>query len=948
MSQNLKTLITKLNDLSRKAAERAASLCMARGHYEVDLEHFMLALLEQPDSDVAVLARRFGVALPDLQRDLEAELSRFKSGNGRTPVFSAHLPVLFEHGWLIASLASHTARIRSGHLLLALLTEPTLSQLARRSSALFARFPVDELKHKLSEFCADSVEGIQADRESAQAQGRGQAAGQGDETDECREGDSAGGTQTKRKTPALDQFTTNLTQRAAEGKVDPVIGRDTEIRQAIDILMRRRQNNPILTGEAGVGKTAVVEGLALRVAQGDVPTPLQGVAIHVLDMGLLQAGASVKGEFENRLKGVIDEVKQSPHPIILFIDEAHTMIGAGGQAGQNDAANLLKPALARGELRTIAATTWGEYKKYFEKDAALARRFQVIKVEEPSEELACAMLRGMAPLMERHFHVRLFDEAIQEAVRLSARYISGRQLPDKAISVLDTACAKVALGQSATPARIEDARKRLERLDAESQALRREVAVGGQHGPRLGELAGERAAISATLKADEERWAFEQQLVNDILALRTKLEQQAGGLSLQEGGAEPALAPEGMTTADTAGAAKTGKARNGNAAKDAPVQHASPDHELLAMKQAELAALQGEAPLVPMQVDGHVVAEIVAAWTGIPLGKMVKDEIKTVRNLQATLQERVIGQDHALASVAQRVRTARAGLEDPNKPKGVFLFVGPSGVGKTETALALADTLYGGERNLITINMSEYQEAHSVSGLKGSPPGYVGYGEGGVLTEAVRRKPYSVVLLDEVEKAHPDVLEMFFQVFDKGLMDDAEGREIDFRNTVIILTSNAGSQQIMQACFAHDEEAGGTVMKSPEQLPAADDLAEALRPVLYKTFKPAFIGRTKVVPYYPLSDDVLAEVIKLKLDRIAARVRANHQAQLAYDDALIDTVLARCTEVDTGARAVDHILNGSLLPQVADAVLARMAEGQAIAQIKVSAGKDGQFKFKVS
>jgi type VI secretion system protein VasG len=951
MSQNLKTLITKLNDLSRRAAERAASLCMARGHYEVDLEHFMLALLEQPDSDIAVLARRYGVALPDLQRDLEAELSRFKSGNGRTPVFSAHLPVLLEHGWLIASLASHTARIRSGDLLLALLTEPTLSQLARRSSALFARFPVDELKHKLEELTRDSAEGQQALREAAQANA---AAGAG--TGDDAEAEAGQGAKAGRKTPALDQFTTNLTQRARDGKVDPVIGRDMEIRQAIDILMRRRQNNPILTGEAGVGKTAVVEGLALRVAEGDVPSPLQGVAIHVLDMGLLQAGASVKGEFENRLKGVIDEVKQSPHPIILFIDEAHTMIGAGGQAGQNDAANLLKPALARGELRTIAATTWGEYKKYFEKDAALARRFQVIKVEEPSEDLACAMLRGMAPLMEKHFNVRLFDEAIQEAVRLSARYISGRQLPDKAVSVLDTACAKVALGQSATPARIEDARKRLERLDAESAALRREEAAGAQHPVRLAELASSRAELITGLKADEERWAFEQQLVSDILALRSKLEQQAGGLSAHEaqqpqqaGAAQAAHAAEAasQTAADAAGvAAKASKAKGKT--KDAAPRYASPDHELLAMKQAELAALQGEAPLVPMQVDGHVVAEIVAAWTGIPLGKMVKDEIKTVRNLQATLQERVIGQDHALGAIAQRVRTARAGLEDPNKPKGVFLFVGPSGVGKTETALALADILYGGERNLITINMSEYQEAHSVSGLKGSPPGYVGYGEGGVLTEAVRRKPYSVVLLDEVEKAHPDVLEMFFQVFDKGLMDDAEGREIDFRNTVIILTSNAGSQQIMQACFAHDEEAGGTVMKSPEQLPAADDLAEALRPVLYKTFKPAFIGRTKVVPYYPLSDDVLVEVIKLKLDRIAARVQANHQAVLAYDDALIDTVLARCTEVDTGARAVDHILNGSLLPEVADAVLARMAEGQAIAQIKVSAGKGGEFKFKVS
>lgn len=932
MSQNLKTLISKLNDTTRRAAERAASLCMARGHFEVDLEHFMLALLEPPQTDLAVLCQRFEVSVTALQRDLETELSQFKNGNTRTPVFSAHLPVLLEHAWLIASLESHAARIRSAHVLLALLTEPSLSQLARRVSSQFARFKLDELKHCLNDITQGSVEAAQSVRDAQAPAAGGEVEGPA--------GAALGG-----KTPALDQFTTNLTQRAREGKVDPVIGRDAEIRQAIDILMRRRQNNPILTGEAGVGKTAVVEGLALRVALGDVPTPLQGVAIHVLDMGLLQAGASVKGEFENRLKNVIDEVKRSPHPIILFIDEAHTMIGAGGQAGQNDAANLLKPALARGELRTIAATTWGEYKKYFEKDAALARRFQVIKVEEPSEELACAMLRGMAPLMEKHFGVRLLDEAIAEAVRLSARYISGRQLPDKAVSVLDTACAKVALGQSATPARIEEARKHLERLDAEAAALLREVAAGARHDGRLDELRVLREAVTVSLQADEARWGVEQQLVQDIRVLRDKLEHQAGGLSMAEAeqGAQTGAVTHGGAASPTpAPAATKGRKKSGLSV------FASADHELLASKQAELAALQGEAPLVPMQVDGHVVAEIIAAWTGIPLGKMVKDEIQTVRNLQATLQERVIGQDHALAAIAQRVRTARAGLEDPNKPKGVFLFVGPSGVGKTETALALADILYGGERNLITINMSEYQEAHSVSGLKGSPPGYVGYGEGGVLTEAVRRKPYSVVLLDEVEKAHPDVLEMFFQVFDKGLMDDAEGREIDFRNTVIILTSNAGSQHIMQACFEQDEELGGAVMKSAETLPDADTLAEVLRPTLYKTFKPAFVGRTKVVPYYPLNDDVLADVIKLKLDRIAARVKANHQADLAYDDALIDTVLARCTEVDTGARAVDHILNGALLPEVADSVLARMAEGRPIQKIKVSAGKDGQFKFRVS
>ncbi|WKB52787.1 type VI secretion system ATPase TssH [Eleftheria terrae] len=900
MSTQLKTLISKLNTTTRRAAERAAALCVSRGHYEVDLEHLFLALLEDPRSDVALLCRRYDVSPTELQGDLDRELAQFKTGNTRTPVFSAHLPVLFEHGWLIASLESHTMRVRSGHLLLALLTEPALSQIAARASRLFARFPQDELKHRLAELTPGSDETVDA------------AASTRPEADGAPADDSSpAATRPAGKTPALDQFTTNLTQRARDGKVDPVIGRDAEIRQMIDILMRRRQNNPIITGEPGVGKTALVEGLALRIAQDDVPPPLRGVALHVLDMGLLQAGASVKGEFESRLKNVIDEVKRSPHPIILFIDEAHTMIGAGGQPGQNDAANLLKPALARGELRTIAATTWGEYKKYFEKDAALARRFQVVKVDEPSEPVAAAMLRAMGPLMEKHFGVRIFEEAITEAVRLSHRYITGRQLPDKAISVLDTACAKVALGQSSTPAAIEDGRRQLEQIALETAALERESALGATHLVRLQELRSQRQAVQDRLGSDEARWEQEKALVQEIVALRSRLEQSP-----------PALPVPVEATAKPR--------RKASAASPVPPE--------LAAKLAQLAALQGESPLVPMQVDAHVVAEIVAAWTGIPLGKMVKDEIKTVLRLQPALQARVIGQDHALQAVAQRVRTARAQLEDPNKPKGVFLFVGPSGVGKTETALALADILYGGERNVITINMSEYQEAHTVSGLKGSPPGYVGYGEGGVLTEAVRRKPYSVVLLDEIEKAHPDVLELFFQVFDKGVMDDAEGREIDFRNTIIILTSNVGSSQIMQACL--NKPAG--------EVPGAEALAELLRPTLYKAFKPAFLGRMKVVPYYPLSDDMLERIIRLKLDRVAQRVAANHKAKFEYDEALVEAVLARCTEVDTGARNVDHILNGTLLPEIAEAVLGRMAEGEPLAKIKVGAGKDGGFKYKVS
>ncbi|MDL2357455.1 MAG: type VI secretion system ATPase TssH, partial [Pseudomonadota bacterium] len=694
-----------------------------------------------------------------------------------------------------------------------------------------------------------------------------------------------------RATPALDQFTTCLTGRARDGQLDPVIGRDAEIRQAIDILMRRRQNNPILTGEAGVGKTAVVEGLALRIAAGEVPEVLRGVEIHALDMGLLQAGASVKGEFENRLKNVIDEVKKSPHAIILFIDEAHTMIGAGGAAGQNDAANLLKPALARGELRTIAATTWSEYKKYFEKDAALARRFQVVKVEEPDEETACAMLRAMAPLMERHFGVRVYDDAISEAVRLSHRYISGRQLPDKAISVLDTACAKVALGQSATPALVEAGVRLLERIDAQAAALMREESAGAEHGAKLSALRVQRIAATEEQRQVQRRWEQEQSLNAQIQRLRSGLEQ--------------------------------GTTQGANGALRSLIE--------------ELRAVQGESPLVPVQVDGQVVAEIVAGWTGIPLGRMVKDEIKTVMNLQALLEERILGQSHAGAVVAQRVRTARASLDDPNKPKGVFLFVGSSGIGKTETALALADLLYGGERKLVTINMSEYQEAHSVSGLKGAPPGYVGYGEGGVLTEAVRRNPYSVVLLDEVEKAHADVLELFFQVFDKGVLDDAEGRQIDFRNTIIILTSNVASALMMQACLN----------KPAAELPGPEQLAEIIRPQLMKHFKPAFLGRLTVVPFYPIGDEILARIIRLKLDRIGARIDRNHQARFDYDDALVNAVLARCTEVDSGARNVDTILNGTVLPEIADSVLARMAEGGAIARIKVSATRAGKFKYAI-
>ncbi len=881
MSSSLKTLIAKLNTTCRQAAEQAVNRCRARGHFEVEVEHLLLALLEQRHSDVSVIVKRRGLSLEKLESELSQELNTLRDGNTRTPVFSTQLPVWLESAWLIASLEAQDGAIRSGHLLLALLAQPALAQRATRISTILAQLSPDDLKAHFEQFTEGSQEQDPTCNPASPAK-------------------SNEGAAIRVKTPALDQFTTSLTQRARDGHLDPVIGREAEIRQVIDILMRRRQNNPILTGEAGVGKTAVAEGLAQAIVAGEVPKALVGVELLALDMGLLQAGASVKGEFELRLKNVIEEVKQHPVPIILFIDEAHTLIGAGGTAGQNDAANLLKPALARGELRTLAATTWSEYKKYFEKDAALTRRFQMVKVDEPSEPVASAMLRALVPLMEQHFTVRVLDEAVTEAVRLSHRYISARQLPDKAVSVLDTACSRVALSQGIRPAVIADLQKQLEQLDVQRQALIREHASGAQHDKRLADLQTQSVALTQQLDEANALWQEETALVGRITELRAELERGASPTSGRKKAAVSLLRAE------------------------------------LDQALEALATVQGERPLLPLQVDANVIAQVISAWTGIPLGKMVKDEIRTVRTLGDVLETRVIGQPHALAAIAQRVRTARAYLEDPNKPKGVFLFVGPSGVGKTETALALADALYGGERKLITFNMSEYQEAHSVSGLKGSPPGYVGYGEGGQLTEAVRRNPYSVVLLDEVEKAHPDVLELFYQVFDKGVLDDAEGREIDFRNTLIILTSNTASSLIMQACLN----------KTPDELPDVKQLSELIRPTLYKTFKPAFLGRMDVVPYYPINDDSLAAIIRLKLDRVRRRVEASHHAEFHYDDALVESLLARCTEVDIGARAVDQIINGSLLPEIADTVLARMADGQGLSRIKVGANKRG-FTYQI-
>ena len=887
MALNLRSLIARLNTNCRGAMEGAAGLCMSRGHYEVEVEHVLLKLMEVENTDIRRILRQFEIAPEALERELGKALDGFKTGNQRTPALSAMIPKLFEQSWGWASIEFGEAKVRSGHLLIALLADSELRRLVSVSARSLEKINLETLTknfHSLTE----------ASSEARDARALGDTGGSAISGGDPATPGAAGAGGKPSRTPNLDQYCINLTQRAREGKLDPVLGRDSEIRLMIDVLTRRRQNNPILTGEAGVGKTAVVEGLAMRIAINDVPPILHGVELLSLDLGLLQAGASVKGEFENRLKGVIEEVKSSPKPIIMFIDEAHTLIGAGGAAGQNDAANLLKPALARGEMRTIAATTWSEYKKYFEKDPALTRRFQVVKVDEPDDEKAVSMLRGVGQAMAAHHKVRILDEAITEAVKLSSRFIPGRQLPDKAVSVLDTACAKIAIGQNATPAKIEDSKRRLDVLGTERVQLEKETAGGSNHSKRLEEIAAETASLTESLAADEIRFGQEKELVGKIHAELDKIEAMA---------ADDPTRPDVLATLNAV--------------------------------RAELKALQGFEPMVIPVVDASAIAQIIAGWTGIPVGRMVADEIQTVLKLKETLEQRVIGQSHALDAIAQRVRTSRANLEDPDKPKGVFLLVGTSGVGKTETAIALADALYGGERSMITINMSEYQEAHTVSSLKGSPPGYVGFGEGGILTEAVRRRPYSVVLLDEIEKAHPDVLEMFFQVFDKGRMEDAEGREIDFRNTLIILTSNAGTDLVMQAC------------NESEELPTVAYLNDLLKPELNRAFKPAFLGRTAVIPYYPLRDENMRKIVRLKLNKIGKRIKANHGAAFEYDESVVDAIAKRCTEVDSGARNIDNILTGTVLPEVSGHVLERMAAGGGISAIRIGAGEDGHFTYAV-
>ncbi|KVU67216.1 type VI secretion system ATPase TssH [Burkholderia ubonensis] len=868
------TLFGKLNPLLYETLEQATGFCRLRGNPYVELAHWLKQILQRPDGDLHRILRRFEVDAAALDRAIVAALDRLPRGAGSVSDLSVHIDDAVERAWVYATLKYDAAQIRGAMLLLAILKTPQLRSVLYGIAREFERVVPDVL--------ADALEAIVDGSPEAQPAAR---AGLGGDA-ALRAAPAADGS-------ALARFAVDLTARARAGEIDPVVGRDGEIRQIVDILLRRRQNNPLLVGEAGVGKTAVAEGFALRIVAGDVPPPLRDVALYLLDLGLLQAGAGMKGEFESRLRGVIDEAMSGERPVILFIDEVHTLVGAGGAAGTGDAANLLKPALARGHLRTIGATTWSEYKQHIEKDPALTRRFQLVQVSEPEEDAALTMLRGLAEKLEAHHRVLVFDDALQAAVNLSHRYIPARQLPDKAISLLDTACARVAVSQHAVPAPVEDARRRIDGLRIERERIARECALGAGDAARPDEIDTALAAAQADLDRLDARWRAERDALETIVGARTAL-----------------LNDE---TSDAS-------ARADLQAK-------------LARAQAALAALQGDAPLVLPAVDAHAVAAVVADWTGIPLGRMVRDETQAVLNLADKLGERVVGQRHAIALIAERIQTARARLDDPAKPHGVFLLCGPSGVGKTETALALADTLYGGEHNAITINMSEFQEAHTVSTLKGAPPGYVGYGQGGVLTEAVRRRPYSVVLLDEIEKAHRDVHELFFQVFDKGWMEDGEGRAIDFRHTVILLTSNVGSERVMQLC------------RDPQRLPDAQALADALRAPLLDVFPAALLGRLTVVPYYPLTDALLARIVALQLRRIERRISAHHGIRLHCADTATALIVERCRTIESGGRMVDAILTHTVLPRISQAILRATLDGRALAAIEVSAA-DGQFVYR--
>jgi type VI secretion system protein VasG len=890
-------LFGKLNSLCYRAIESSTVFCKLRGNPYVELVHWLHQILQLQDSDLLRIVRQYDIDPAALARDLTAALDRLPRGATAVTDLSAQLEESVERAWVYGTLMFGESQVRSGHLVVGLLKTTSLRNGLYGMSKQFEKVKLEHLTDNFGKLLGDSPEArlVATDGFSGGGASPGEASG-------------AIAPAAMGKQEALKKFTVDLTEQARSGKMDPIVGRDDEIRQMVDILMRRRQNNPIMIGEAGVGKTAVVEGFAQRIARGDVPPSLKDVELRTLDVGLLQAGASMKGEFEQRLRSVIDEVQASQKPIILFIDETHTLVGAGGAAGTGDAANLLKPALARGTLRTIGATTFAEYKKHIEKDPALTRRFQSIQVDEPDEARAILMMRGVASTMEKHHQVQILDEALEAAVRLSHRYIPARQLPDKSVSLIDTACARVAVSLHATPAEVDDSRKRIEALEVEGGIIAREGAIGIEVGARSGETEAALAFEKERLAGLELRWSDEKGLVDELLSLRARLRDGAKPVDTPDAPLAPGEFPEALA---------------------ASLNERAALREQLKEVQAKLADLQGEHPLILPAVDYQAVASVVGDWTGIPVGRMARNEMETILNIATTLSKRVIGQDHAMEMIAKRIQTSRAGLDNPSKPIGVFMLAGTSGVGKTETALALAEALYGGEQNLITINMSEYQEAHTVSTLKGAPPGYVGYGEGGVLTEAVRRKPYSVVLLDEVEKAHPDVHEMFFQVFDKGFMEDGEGRFIDFKNTLIILTTNAGTELIAGLC------------KDPDLMPDPEGMAKALRPALLKVFPPALLGRMVSIPYYPLSDEMLGSIVRLQMDRIKKRVEARYKIPFTYSEDVVKLVVARCTESESGGRMIDAILTNTMLPDISRTFLTQMAEGRAIAGVTVATAGSG-------
>jgi type VI secretion system protein VasG len=887
-------LFGKLNSVAYKAIEGATVFCKLRGNPYVEVVHWIHQILQLQGSDLHAIARAFNLDPGKIARDITETLDRLPRGATSISDLSPHIEDAVERAWVWATLKYGDHQVRTGHVVLAMLKTASLRNMLTSVTREFEKIKPEQLADDFANIVKNSPE------EGLRAKDGGLAG-------QAAPGEFSGAMPPAQmgKEEALKKYTVDLTEQARSGKLDPIVGRDEEIRQLIDILMRRRQNNPILTGEAGVGKTAVVEGFALKIVSGDVPPPLKDVTLRALDVGLLQAGASMKGEFEQRLRQVIEEVQASAKPIIMFIDEAHTLVGAGGAAGTGDAANLLKPALARGTLRTVAATTWAEYKKHIEKDPALTRRFQVVQVDEPSEEKAILMMRGVTSTMERHHKVQVLDEALDAAVRLSHRYIPARQLPDKSVSLLDTACARVAISQHAVPPEVDDTRKRIDGLRTELEIIGRETAVGLDTVEREKLAQSRLADESAKLAVLEGRWNAEKALVDRILDLRARLRAKTGKV---EGAA---ALPADPTLSDDERAAL-----------------------LMELKQlqGELHTLQGDRPLILPTVDHQAVAAVVESWTGIPVGRMVKNEVESILKLADTLEQRIIGQRHALDMIARRIQTSRAKLDNPNKPIGVFLLAGTSGVGKTETALALAEVLYGGEQNVITINMSEYQEAHTVSTLKGAPPGYVGYGEGGVLTEAVRRRPYSVVLLDEVEKAHPDVHEIFFQVFDKGWMEDGEGRVIDFKNTLILLTTNAGTELITKLC------------KDPELMPDAEGIAKALREPLLKVFPPALLGRLVTIPYYPLNDQMIGAIVRLQLRRIEKRIRDNHKVPFTYEDDVVKLIASRCTELESGGRMIDAILTNTMLPAISREMLERMMSGTPIGRVHVRVS-DGDFQY---